>query len=415
MANFDQERYNKELHEFEEMLSNKVERSIPMAVSQLQQLNSLSQRAPTPVQQVQQQFFQMNHVQQPSSDFIPQSNSHPERKFPTKRNIHALTPSEVKSPQSPPVITSSSGLPMYLQDPKMLLTGAINQRLQLFKACSADDTHNHLDQMDKLLREINICRDQLNRTGPEGFEALVISLRGTKKMREALVPSIIVSITAFSFLPVVELTGKIFEVELTWRKGDIRCSTRAVLAMGNGTRGELVLGTLREMTGNHGMCINVRFVRFLRHSNLNDNVQCTRNQIMLDLWSMGLYQFADGSAPQQSLPQVPSMTLGGVVASNPLVGKSNNSTPPIGLTNNRQRPSKRPRPLPLDTAAAVAAAAEAAQKKVEGKTVKCCACGKPAENGIDLFEIGSQEVCCSQECRDAKEKELLDAFVAGLM
>jgi len=169
-------------------------------------------------------------------------------------------------------------------------------RLKELEACEqgggggGEDTgKKDLAKIEKLVREINLCKERLEQASEDAaFEAVVLSVAGSRKMSAANIPSIFISITSLSLYPVLELMGTVFEVSLTWRRGGggVRCTTRALLAMGAPSRGELILGTLCPITtAAPGMKVAIRFFRFIRaREQFNDNPVTTKNQIMLDLW-----------------------------------------------------------------------------------------------------------------------------------
>mmetsp|Transcript_7488 Transcript_7488/g.10542 ORF Transcript_7488/g.10542 Transcript_7488/m.10542 type:complete len:620 (+) Transcript_7488:127-1986(+) len=178
-------------------------------------------------------------------------------------------------------------LPPYLRSPQQLLTTARSFRMNELHELENGQKQN-LAQIENLIREINLCDEQLGRD-EDTFEALVLNINGSKKMRMANIPSIFVSFTALSLYPIKELIGTVFEVELCWKRRDIRCTTRALLAVGAPSRAELVLGTLNAFPARTGMKVSIKFLRYIRQKEkFTDNHVTTKNQIMLDLWSMGL-------------------------------------------------------------------------------------------------------------------------------
>eukprot|EP00467_Chlorarachnion_reptans_P011336 CAMPEP_0114523088 /NCGR_PEP_ID=MMETSP0109-20121206/21100_1 /TAXON_ID=29199 /ORGANISM="Chlorarachnion reptans, Strain CCCM449" /LENGTH=734 /DNA_ID=CAMNT_0001704371 /DNA_START=269 /DNA_END=2473 /DNA_ORIENTATION=+ len=180
-------------------------------------------------------------------------------------------------------------MPLYLRSAKHLLSFAMSQRLNKLEQLEMTAGRRDLAEMENLVREINTCREQLTREEPDSFEAVLLSIRGSRKMTAANIPSIFISFTALSLSPLEELCGSIFEVALSWKRAGIRCTTRALLAMGSSSRGELVLGTLRPMSAALGSKVSIRFMRYIRsRTPFGDNPVSTKNQIMLDLWSMGL-------------------------------------------------------------------------------------------------------------------------------
>mmetsp|Transcript_13521 Transcript_13521/g.20297 ORF Transcript_13521/g.20297 Transcript_13521/m.20297 type:complete len:563 (-) Transcript_13521:122-1810(-) len=365
-----------------------------------------------------------------------------------KRYTNSVSSQDSKNTQNR---SSSAGIPPYLQNPKPLLRAAINQRTIQLNDIMTNGAPINLHKVDSLVREINECRDQLVQCGTDDFEAVVLSMKGTRKMRQVNIPSILISFTALTFIPVPELTGCVFEVELGWKRpselGEIRCSMRGAIAMGCGMRAELILGTLRPISANAGMRINIRFVRYIRTCSLKDSIESMKNQIKLDLWSMGLYQFKNQPKSQHSSKY-----------NHPLAGKEQKApVPPLvqspmikpqethvvssedGLlkrpspaVESEPEPKKRrststderieivqKNPSTIKTRKKLAPLnpkdlLENEKKTSAEETLKCCECGAIVEKGVDLFEIASHEVCCSQECRDMKEKELLDAFMSNL-
>jgi len=190
-----------------------------------------------------------------------------------------------------------------LQSARRLLLASISYRHAELQEVQNSGKRRDLEKIDKLIREIVLCRQQIARQEDDSYEAVILSVTGSSKMQQARIPALFISFVALSLAPVrdTSLVGGIFLVEISWRVGTVRRITRALCAFGSEYRAEMILSTLRPMSSAMpGIPLRVKFLKFIRRSTLKDSVSGLKDQIMLDLWSMGLIHHDSKRGSSQS-------------------------------------------------------------------------------------------------------------------
>uniref|UniRef100_A0A7S3Z3Y1 HMG box domain-containing protein n=2 Tax=Lotharella globosa TaxID=91324 RepID=A0A7S3Z3Y1_9EUKA len=326
MANFDQNRYTHELIQFEEAMAKKREERLAETggTNSPAFINLLNQRTsghfPIGFPAMPSPRTHPKHPPQPShpskaTRSMPRAMADPsgvlyapgasgEAAGAAAAAASNRTPGRAKResvkrrPPNPPkrqrgaVVQSSEGeVPNMLQSARRLLLASISYRHAELQEVQISGRRD-LEKIDKLIREIVLCKQQVSRQEDDSYEAVVLSTTGSTKMQQAGIPAMFISFIALSLAPVrdTSLVGGVFLVEVSWRVGTVRCITRALCAFGSEYRAEMILSTLRPMSGTPGMSLRVKFLKFIRRSALKDSVRGLKDQIMLDLWSMGLIQ-----------------------------------------------------------------------------------------------------------------------------